>query len=326
MKVLVTGANGFLGAHLVRELLAQNHDVYAMLRKNSDRSSLANYACHILQGDLDNPDELDRNFSQASHVFHVAGVMSASPRDSQLLHQVNVQGAENVVRACEKAKVQKLVHVSSVVAVGASLNGEKLLNENSENTTQDLGFANYDSKRRGEEIVLRSAREGRIDATVVNPSLMYGARDAKKAMRKGNVLAAKGMLKFYTCGGVNVVPVEDVAKGMIAAAVKGRSGERYLLTGENMLIKDLLKKISNLAQAKEPEKELPAGLLKRLAQIHDFFGFKSLLTRENIFAATSFHWYDNTKAKEELGFQPGSAEAAIRRSVEWMKENGYLEK
>jgi dihydroflavonol-4-reductase len=211
------------------------------------------------------------------------------------------------------------------VAVGASTD-RSILNENSPNSTTKLGYANYDSKRQGEEIVLKAARDGKLNATVVNPSLMYGERDAKKAMRKGNVRAAQGKLPFYTSGGVNIVAVEDVVHAMINAVSKGRSGERYLLTGENVTIQDLLTTISDMAGAKAPQKLLSDKLLWNLAKVHDFLGLKTELCQENCFAATAFHWYDNSKAKKELEFQPGPWKEAVLRSVQWMKDNGLVRK
>lgn len=321
MNALVTGANGFLGTYVVKELLQRNYTVKAMVRQQSDIASLTGLNCEIVHGDILDLSSLQKNFKGIDWVFHTAGAMSNSLKDKERLLQVNIHGVENVVTACRDQNVAKLIHVSSVVAIGASHTEHEVLNEDALNITKNLNFVNYDTKRQGEEIVLKAAREKGLFAMVVNPSLMYGALDAKKEIRKGNVQAAKGRLKFYTAGGVNIVAVEDVARGMVSAALQGRSGERYLLTGYNISVHDLLTQISKSAQAKPPHKLLSTKVLNRIAAINDFFGLKTLLTKENIFAATAFHWYDCTKAQKELGYTYGPWQAAIQRSVDWMKNN-----
>jgi dihydroflavonol-4-reductase len=326
LKVLVTGANGFLGSHLVRALIEQNYEVHAMVRANSDKSSLDHLNCKIVVGDILDPISLRNCMCGMTGVFHVAGAMSSSPRDKEWLFNVNVKGVQNVIDGCIEKKVKRLVHVSSVVAVGTNIK-EKLppLNENSKNVTKSMGFANYDSKRQGEELVLTAAKNNLIEAVVVNPGLIYGAGDAKKIIRKGNILAAKGKLPVFTLGGVNIVAVEDVVKAMIEAYKVGHNGERYLLTGDNITIKKLLTTISQLAGARPPQKELPTGLAKIFATILDLLGFKLELCRENVFTATTFHWYDNAKARRDLKFNPVEYKVALKNSVDWMKENKYLE-
>lgn len=325
MKVLVTGANGFLGSHLVRALIEQNYEVSAMVRSNSDKSSLDNLNCKIVVGDILDPISLRACMCGMNGVFHVAGAMSSSPKDRKLLFKVNVEGVQNVIDACIEKNIKRIVHVSSVVAVGTNIK-EKLppLNENSKNSTKNLGYANYDSKRLGEELVLTAAKNNLIEAVVVNPGLIYGAGDAKKLIRKGNILAAKGKLPVFTLGGVNIVAVEDVVKAMIEAYKVGHNGERYLLTGDNITVKKLLTTISLLAGARPPQKELPTGLAKIFATIFDFLGLKLELCRENVFSATTFHWYDNAKAKRDLKFNPTEYKVALKNSVDWMKDNNYL--
>ncbi|MGZ3790156.1 MAG: NAD-dependent epimerase/dehydratase family protein [Bacteriovorax sp.] len=327
MKVLVTGANGFLGHHLIKKLLTLNFEVTALVRANSDFANLSGLNVEIVHGDILDYEGLKKAAKNVDGIYHVAGFMTASPKERDLLFKVNVDGVKNIIRLCREEKIKKLVHVSSVVAVGSNLKkSDPLLNEESLNLTVGRGLANYDSKRMGEELVLAAARMGEIRASVVNPGLIYGAGDAKKIVRKGNVLAARGRLPFYTDGGVNIVSVGDVVFGMIRAMEVGRNGERYLLTGDNITIKELLTSIATLAGSSPPFLKLSSRLLKILSSIHDFLGLKGELSRENIFSATSFHWYDHQKAERELHFHPRSYREAISESVEWMKEHQLLEK
>lgn len=326
MKILVTGANGFLGAHLVKKLVSQDFDVLAMIRKSSDLGHLSNVKCTLVYADILDYQSLLNCTENVEVLFHVAGAMSSSKKDKKKLFDTNVEGVKNILKVCRERHIKKLIHVSSVVAIGANLKpSDPLLTEESWNRTCDFNFSNYDSKRMGEELVLEASKKNEIDAVVVNPGLIYGSGDARKIIRKGNVLAAKGKLPFYTSGGVNIVAVEDVVDGMISAMKVGRSGEKYLLTGSNITIKELLTTISHLAYAKAPSILLPTRLLRWMAVIHDFLGLKGELSRENIFSATTYHWYDHTKATRELNFHPRDYKEALANSVLWMKENNYLE-
>jgi dihydroflavonol-4-reductase len=323
-KSFVTGANGFLGSYVVRELLQQGYVVQALVRPGSDVSLLENAPCEIVRGDILDVPSMEPFFQETEVVFHLAGAMSSMPKDRARVMKVNVEGTRNILALSKKYSVKKLIHVSSSVAVGAC--GEaKVLNEEAQESVWPGDFSNYVSKRLGEELVLEEARGGGLPATVLNPGLIYGAGDARKAIRQGNVRAAQGRLPFFTSGGVNIVPVEDVAAAVVRAHLDGKNGERYLLTGENQSIEYLLKTIASLAGAKPPTRKLPDNVLKRLAAANDFFRINSPLTKEGVFAATAYHWYDNSKAKRDLGFSPGPALEALRRSVQWMKENNYLE-
>lgn len=320
MKCLVTGATGFLGSHLIRDLKESGFEIRALVRKSSDQLDVS-----TIVGDLTDYSSLLEALKDIDVVFHVAGAMSAHPKDKNRLFTINVDGVKNLLDASVEMKIKKLIHVSSVVAVGVNLTAEApLLNEESLNITRGREYANYDSKREGEELVLKYAREGKLAAVVVNPGLIYGAGDVKKEMRKGNVLAAKGKLGVYPTGGVNVVAVEDVTKAMIRAVNKGHSGERYLLTGDNITIKELLTTISEFAGAKPPQKPMPMKLLMFLARGLEAVGIKTQLCKENIFSAGAYHWYDHSKAQRDLDFHPKSYKEAIKNSVEWMKSNHFL--
>lgn len=322
MKVLVTGASGFLGSHLVTALLKKGFSVRVLLRKQLENQNFEK--CEVAIGDVLKLETLVEAMKGVDGVFHVAGAMSSSPKDRKRLFQVNVTGVKNIIEAVAISKC-KLLHVSSVVAVGVNLTAnDPLLNENSSNITKDMGYSNYDTKRLGEELVLSAIEHKRIEGVVVNPGLIYGAGDAKKSIRKGNIKAAKGKLPMYTSGGVNVVAVEDVTAAMIEAYLHGRNGARYLLTGDNITVKELLSTISTLAGATPPHKELPTKPAKFIAGLLDTLGVKSELCSENIFSATGFHWYDNSLAKKELGFKPKNYKEAIKSSVDWMKENHYI--
>ena len=176
------------------------------------------------------------------------------------MDKVNVGGTDNVVAACRKLKVRRLLHCSSVAAVGAS-EKRQMLHENSPYTIGHLNLGYFETKRLAEEKVRDAVKRGLLDAVIVNPSTVYGPGDAKKGSRKVQVKVAQGRFPFYPSGGASIVAVHDVVDGMVAAWQKGRTGERYILSGENLLIRDVFRKIAARAGARPPIISLP----KRMA-------------------------------------------------------------
>lgn len=330
MKVLVTGANGFLGSWLTKRLLQEGHNVSALVRKNSDLSELSEAKPNYVYGDVTDVESLRTCFKNQDVVFHLAGLVAYSKKDRPQMDQVNVQGTANVIEACAEFKIPQLLYVSSVVAVGAlSSNPEKsqALTEAFTYNLQSLNLGYFETKKMAEDLVLTAVKEKKIQAICVNPSTIYGSGDAKKGSRKTQVKVAQGKFPFYTSGGVNVVAVEDVIDGILLALKSGKNGQRYILSSENMYIKELFEKISHFAGVKAPGLKLPDTVLHGLGVLGDALntvGIPLGLSRENAHTATLFHWFNCQKAKTELGFNPRPADYAIENSVRWMKDNHYI--
>lgn len=330
MKVVVTGANGFLGAWLTKRLLSENHEVYALVRKNSDLSELEelnqNVKPNYLYGDVTDKESLKDAFKNKDVVFHLAGVVAYKKSDRPLMEEVNVAGTKNIVDVCEELKIPQLLHVSSVVAIGASFKPE-ILTETSDYNISHLNLGYFETKKKAEDIVLKATQEKRINAICVNPATIYGFGDAKKGSRKTQVKIARHEFPFYTSGGINVVAVEDVIEGILLAIKHGKNGERYILANENMTIKDLFFKIANFAGVKPPAIYMPNWLLHTIGFTGDQLEKLNInigVSQENAYTATMFHWFDSGKAQKELNFKPTSADKAIENSVRWMKDHGYL--
>lgn len=326
-KVLVTGANGFLGSWVTRALVNEGHDVYALVRPKSDLSELEGVNCKYVHGDVTDVHSLLDTFKGMDSVFHLAGVIAYKKSQRALMDKVNVQGTANVVSVCREHNVRRLVYLSSVVAIGGGFSTDDILNEGSTYNLTDLDLGYFETKHEAEKIVKKACDKHEIDAVILNPSTIYGAGDAKKGSRKMQLKVAQGKLKFYTSGGVNVVAVEDVVDGILKAWKDGKSGERYILCGENILIKDLFAMIAAEAGVKPPTFELPDGLLHGLGAVGDLMekaGLKGPVSRENAYTATMYHWFDSSKAQKELGFKPRPAREAIHNSVQWMKDQHLL--
>lgn len=326
-KVLVTGANGFLGSWVTRALVNEGHDVYALVRPKSDLSELEGVGCKYVHGDVTDVHSLLEAFKGMDSVFHLAGVIAYKKSQRALMNKVNVEGTANVVSVCREHKVRRLVYLSSVVAIGGGFSPDDILNESSAYNLTDLNLGYFETKHEAEKIVKKACDKHEIDAVILNPSTIYGAGDAKKGSRKMQLKVAQGRLKFYTSGGVNVVAVEDVVDGILKAWKNGKSGERYILAGENILIKDLFAMIAAEAGVKAPSFELPESFLHTLGAIGDLMekaGLKGPVSKENAHTATMFHWFDSSKAQKDLDFKPRPAREAIHNSVQWMKDHNLL--
>jgi len=328
MKVLVTGANGFLGALLTKRLLEEGHEVKALVRKSSDLSELAHVKPHYVYGDVTDPQSLTENFRDQEVIFHLAGYIAYKKSERPLLDKVNVEGTRNVVEACAALGTPQLLHMSSVASIGSSFTPQ-VLTEESPYTIQNLDLGYFETKKQAEEIVIAAAKQKRVHAVCVNPSTIYGFGDARKGSRSNQIKVARGQLGFYTSGGANVVAAEDVLDGILLALNKGKNAERYILSSENMTIKSLFEKIAKAAGVPAPHVKMPDWVIHSLGILGDAAasaGLKVGLGRERAYTATMFHWFDCQKAKNELGYKPRSADIAIENSVRWMQDNGYLNK
>ena len=329
MKVLVTGANGFLGSWLTRRLCQDGHQVSILVRGSSDLSEIVNLKLEKKFGDITELESLYSACRGQDAVFHLAGVIAYRNSERAQMELVNVRGTRNVITAVKDLQVPKLVYLSSVVAIGASLSDQEVLNENSEYKIGHLNLGYFETKRQAEIAVKQACDKKEIDAVILNPSTIYGGGDAKKSSRSTQVKIAQGKFPFYTSGGVNVVAVEDVVEGILLAWKKGKTGERYILSGDNLKIYDVFKSIAEFAGVKPPSFEAPFPLLKMVGWVGDHldrFGLHSPISLENAWTSHLYHWFSSEKAQRELGFMPTPSNLAIEKSVKWMKDHGLLSK
>ncbi len=326
MKVLVTGANGFLGSWIVKGLLKRNYHIRILHRANSDLSSMQGLPIEAAVGDITDFQSLDHAVKGVDYVFHAAGLISYNHLERKKMELVNVTGTENVIKACLKHKTKRLVYTSSVVAVGASAK-KQILNESSPYTLSKYNLGYFETKKMAENRVLHACSTESLDAVILNPSSMFGPGDGVKSSRKKYLRVAQGNFPYYPSGGVNILDVEDAVDGHISALEKGRRGERYILGAENISVKELFEMFAAAGGSQPPAKKIPAVILKAM-----FYSGKALADMhlpgqfqyESAMIGSLYHWFDNTKAKKELGFNPRPARAAIKRSVDWCFENGLL--
>ncbi|MBK9295032.1 MAG: SDR family NAD(P)-dependent oxidoreductase [Oligoflexia bacterium] len=326
MKVLVTGANGFLGSWIVKGLNKKNFEVFILHRKTSDLSALKSINYKSFIGDITDIESLKEAMRGMDVVFHVAGLVSYKHNERAQMQHVNVNGTANVVEACIANKVKRLVHTSSIVTIGAGLD-EQILNEDSPYNLTKYNLGYYETKKAAEDVVLKACKKNLIDAVVVNPSTMFGPGDATKSSRQKYLKVARGEFDYYPSGGVNILDVEDAVDGHILALEKGRSGERYILGNDNIYIKDLFDMFALACNSKPPSKKLSKFVLRSIFYLGSTMarlGLNVPFSYESAMIGSMYHWYSHEKAKKELGFNPRPAKQAILKSVQWCKEQNLL--
>ena len=326
-NVLITGATGFLGRHLTKNLIDRGHNVSILARKSSDLAPIDTSRVKVEYGDITDRLALLRAGENKDIVYHLAGYIAYKRVDRPLMEKINVGGTANVIDACITNKVKKMLHLSSVVTIGASFTPTPIDEDFEFNLSKyDLGY--FETKRKAEKLVIDAYKNDQLPVYIINPSTIYGAGDATKGSRKTQLNVAKGQFKFYPPGGVNVVYANDVIDAIQLCLEKGQPARRYIISGENLTIKELFEIISEVAGVKKPNIPIPRMLLNSLGRLGDLMrklGLESSLSSETAVTASLYHWFSNERAKKELGFKPSPARKAITESVSWMIENGLLE-
>jgi dihydroflavonol-4-reductase len=325
---LLTGATGFVGSAVARVLAARGHTLRLLVRPTSDRRNLAGIEAELALGDLTDTASLARAVAGCRYVFHVAADYRFWVPDPDAMLRANVDGTLAVMRAAQGAGVERIVHCSSVAALGWAPQGE-LADENTPTNEADFIGTYKRSKYVAEQTVLDLVRQEGLPVVVVNPAAPVGPRDIKPTPT-GKMIrdAAAGRVPAYIDTGLNIVHVDDVAEGHVLALERGRIGERYVLGGENLLLKDLLALVANVVGRKPPSIELPEAVVWPAALFMEglarLTGIPPMMTRDHIKMARHKMFYSSAKAMNELGYSPRPVRSAIEDAVAWFRANGML--
>ena len=330
MKVTITGASGLLGANLAAAIAEHgSHAITCTKRQSSAVDHLSHLPLEWVVAELSDTGALTRAFDGADWVFHCAASTSIRASVRPVHIAANIEGTRNVLDAAEAAGVGRLVHTSSVVATALSTDGMPV-DESARWNFADLGLGDgyATSKKRSEEMVLERAAAD-LDATVVNPSFMFGPYDAKLSSGRMVLAVAKRKLPGFTAGMGNYVNASDVARGMIGAAEKGRRGERYILGHENLNYQDVFERIAAQAGVKPPRRKIP----RALANIGGLLGdAKQWLTGKDsdlnsitvAYGYQTGNVYSSDKAARELDYQPRPIDDGIAAALDWFRSQGLL--
>lgn len=327
MTTLVSGATGFVGSHVARRLAASGESVRALARPGSRRNALEGIAVEWVEGDLRDEASLDRALAGVNRVYHVAADYRLWSRHPQEIYDSNVTGTKNLLAAALRARVQRFVYTSTVATIAVP-RGNVLPDETNRASVDEM-IGNYKrSKLLAEQEALRAAHEG-LPVVIVNPTTPVGPGDWKPTPTGRIILDfLLGRMPAYVDTGLNFVPVEDVAEGHLLAAQRGKIGERYLLGGRNMTLKELLDALARIAGLAAPTWRIPHSVALIAACADTAYsrvtGREPRIPIEGVRIARHKMFVNDAKARKELGYQPGTVEAALERAVRWYVENGYV--
>jgi len=328
MTTLVTGASGFLGSHVVRQLVARGEDVRVLMRASSTNRAIADLSLEYVTGDLRDPASLDRAMKGARRVFHVAADYRLWAKRSKDIYDSNVGGTKNLLEAARRAGVEQLIYTSTVATI--AVDRPQLPNESTDAKLEEMVGHYKRSKWLAEKEVLSAAKNG-LPVIVAMPTTPVGPWDWKPTPTGKIILDfLNGKMPGYVKTGLNFLGVEECAAGHLLVAEKGKVGERYLLGGENLTLKAMLDALSKITGLSAPLLKIPHGLALGVAYANTAFsrliGREPGIPVEGVKIARHMMFVDCSRAKRELGFQPGSVAAALERAVRWYEANGYIAK
>ena len=328
MTTLVTGATGFLGSHVARQLVARGDaNVRVLVRPSSDLRALAGLAVEHVTGDLRDPASLDRALVGVECVYHVAADYRLWARNPREIYESNVTGTRNLLQAARRANVARIVYTSTVATIAVPNSGS-LPSESTRARVTDMIGAYKRSKFLAEQEVLQAASEG-LPVVIVNPTTPVGPGDWKPTPT-GKIVVdfLNGRMPAYVDTGLNFVAVEDAAAGHLLAAERGRAGERYLLGSENLSLRELLDGLALVSGRPAPKFRVPLALAFIAACadtiVARIAGREPQIPIDGVRIARHSMFVDCSKAVQELGFAPAPVAAALGRAVRWYEENGYV--
>jgi len=328
MKVFVTGATGFIGGNLVRTLLEDGYEIRALIRKGSDQRNISGLPVELVTGDLSDRKILTEQLTGCDCVFHVAAHYSLWKKDREEIYRANVTGTRNLLAAAQTAKIRRFIHTSSVAAIGVPQSG-KPANEDTQTTVEELVSDYKKSKFLAEQAALEFARDG-LDVVIVNPSTPIGACDVKPTPTGEIILRfLQGRMPAYVHTGLNLIDVEDVARGHILAWQRGKTGERYILGNRNLTLKSMLEILSDITGKSSPGIAIPHLIPLTAAFIDEmilarYFGKTPQVSFYSVQMSQKAMYYDSSKAVRDLGLPQSPIETAIEKAVRWFEANGYV--
>ena len=321
--IIVTGATGHIGNVLTRKLLSRGEEVRAIIPANEDIIPLKGLDLEIIQADIRDIDALNQAIKGASMVYHLAGVIAILPGRKELLTQVNVKGTQHVVEACLRNHVQRLVYTSSIHAIKEPPKGTCINESYPYDPTSVLGdYAK--SKAQASLEVIKGVKQG-LDAVIVCPTGVIGPGDYKiSEMGQLFLDYLKKKIKVIVDGAYDFVDVRDVAEGLILAGLKGRTGEGYILSNEQISIPNLFKLLENISGIRAPRMKVPSWLAKAAGIVSTPYYIlskrKPLVTAYSMDVLNSNSKVSSEKARRELGFSTRSIRESVSDTIAWLLE------
>lgn len=323
---LVTGANGFVGCHVVRALLKTGAVVRALVRKDADLRALNGLDCKRVVGDLRDPSAIAEFACGCDIIYHVAADYRLWVPDPVPMYAANVEGTRNVLEAGRRTKVKRIIHTSTVGALGIVHGGSG--REDTPVCLEDMVGPYKRSKFLAEQLAMTAAREG-LPVVIVNPSTPIGPLDYKPTP-SGRIITdfLNRRMPAYVDTGLNLAPVEDIARGHLLAAERGRIGEKYILGGENLTLAEMLIRLAQLSGLPSPRYKIPYGVALAFAYGAEAVARVTLrpprASLTEVRMARKRMFFDDAKARRELGYNPGSVSEALDRAIAFFRGHGYV--
>lgn len=327
MLAFVTGATGFVGSHVARAVAEQGADLRLLVRSSSNPKNLEGLKADRVVGDLRDGAGLEKAMAGCEAVFHVAADYRLWVPDPEQMYRSNVEGTRAILAAARKNGVRRVVYTSSVATMGFTSNGH-LADENSPVSIENMIGPYKHSKFMGEQLALEAGRAG-FDVIVVNPTTPVGERDVKPTPT-GRIVVDFLKKKFpaYVDTGLNLVDATECARGHVAAFEKGKRGERYILGGENLTLKQILDKLAAITGLPSPKVRVPYAVAFATGVVDEIVTGR-LLRREPRATVDAVRmgrkkmFVSSAKAERELGWKIIPVDAALGRAVSWFRANGY---
>jgi len=327
MLAFVTGATGFVGSHVARALAENGADLRLLVRANSNLKNVQDLKADLFTGDLRDPASLEKGIAGCDAIFHVAADYRLWVRDPDEMYRANVEGTRAILGAARKNNVRRVVYTSSVATMGFTQNAPA--DENSPVSLENMIGPYKRSKFMAEQVAIKAARSG-LDVVIVNPSTPVGERDIKPTP-SGRIVVDFLKKKFpaYVDTGLNLVDVRECARGHIAALEKGRAGERYILGGENLTLKQILDKLAAITGLPSPTIRVPYIVALATGVVDEVFtgrilGREPRATIDAVRMGRKKMFVSSPKAERELGWKVVAVDDALRRAVDWFRANGYV--
>ena len=317
-KTLVTGGTGFLGTHVVRALAQRGDQVRLLVRRGSRLDHLSDIDLERAGGDVTDRRAVRRSMEGVDRVFHLAGTTSMRPGNRGAIFDVNVKGTRIVLEEALAANVKRVIHTSSVAAIGPA-KPRGTVDEKQSYTIGHLGIAYANSKHEAEVEALRLAAHG-LRVVIVNPSFVLGPDDPKGTSMHLVRRFLLGRIPVYVDGGLNIVDVRDIAQGHLLADEKGEVGERYILAGRNFTFDRLFADFARIAGRDELPVKLPSRPTVLAVEAMARAGLPLPFSPDEVRSASLWWTCRNTKARAQLGFAPRPHEETLEDAVHWQME------
>jgi dihydroflavonol-4-reductase len=328
MLAFVTGATGFLGSHVARVLAEQGAELRVLVRPTSDLRNIDDLKADRVVGDLRDAASIEKALSGCEVAFHVAADYRLWVSDPGEMYRSNVEGTRSLLAAARKQRVRRVVYTSSVATMGFTSESGSVADEASPVGLDDMIGHYKRSKFMAEQVAVEAARSG-VDVVIVNPTTPIGERDIKPTPT-GRIVVDFLKRKFpaYVETGLNLVDATECARGHIQALEKGRSGERYILGGENLTLKQILDRLAAITGLKSPTVKLPYVFALATGVVDEMLAGRLLgreprVTIDAVRMGRKMMFVSSAKAERELGWRTIPVDGALRQSVEWFRANGY---